>query len=226
VRQAIALTMDRQKMIDKALSGHGTLANDHVIFSLYPYFNADAVVQRTQDIAMAKQLLKDAGAEGLSVDLDYIKGQEMPNLAVLVADGMKQAGIAVKLRGSGYDTFYGKYWCPDYDGCPKASTIGIVDYGHRGSPDVYLNAALSSKGVWNSSNYHNPEFDKAFADWAAAVDIDAQTTTAGVIQKNLTDNTPVGIPYTINTLAAFNTKFQGVVNTAMGFTFLEGVSQV
>ncbi len=224
VRKAIALTMDRQKMIDKALGGHGVLANDHVIFSLYPYFNADAVPQRTQDIAQAKQLLKDAGAEGLSVDLDYIKGLEMPNLAVLIAEGMKQAGIAVKLRGSDWDTFYSKYQCPGFSGCPEASTFGIVDYGHRGTPDVYLNAALSSKGVWNSSNYHNAEFDKAWLDWAAAIGIDAQKATAGVIQKNLTDNTPVGIPYTINTLAAFNTKFQGVVNTAMGFTFLEGTS--
>ncbi len=226
VRQAIALTMDRQKMIDKALVGHGALANDHVMFSLYPYFNPDAVVQRTQDIAQAKQLLKDAGAEGLSIDLDYIKGLEMPSLAILIAEGMKQAGIAVKLRGSDYDTFYGKYWCPEFNGCPKASTIGIVDYGHRGTPDVYLNAAFSTKGVWNSSNYHNAEFDKAWLDWAAAVDVDAQKTTAGAIQKNMTDNTPAGIPYTINTLAAFNTKFQGVVNTAMGFTFLEGTSQV
>ncbi len=225
-RQAIALTMDRQKMIDKALVGHGALANDHVMFSLYPYFDEAAVPQRAQDIAMAKQLLKDAGAEGLSLELYYIKGEEMPNLAILIAEGMKQAGIDVKLVGSAYDTFYGKYWCPDYDGCPKASTIGIVDYGHRGTPDVYLNAAFSSKGVWNSSNYHNPEFDKAFADWSAAIDVDAQKTTAGVIQKNMTDNTPAGIPYTINTLAAFNTKFQGVVNTAMGFTFLEGTSQV
>ncbi len=226
VRQAIALTMDRQKMIDKALVGHGALANDHVIFSLYPYFNADAVAQRTQDIAQAKQLLKDAGSEDLSLELYYIKGLEMPSLAILIAEGMKQAGITVKLVGSDYDTFYGKYWCPEYNGCPKASTIGIVDYGHRGTPDVYLNAAFSTKGVWNSSNYHNAEFDKAWLDWAAAVDVDAQKTTAGAIQKNMTDNTPAGIPYTINTLAAFNTKFQGVVNTAMGFTFLEGTSQV
>ncbi len=224
VRQAIALTMDRQKMIDKALGGHGVLANDHVMFSLYPYFNADAVAQRTQDIAQAKQLLKDAGAEGLSLELYYIKALDMPNLAILIADGMKQAGIEVKLVGAGYDTFYGKYWCPDFNGCPKAATIGIVDYGHRGTPDVYLNAAFSSKGVWNSSNYHNAEFDKAWLDWAAAIDIDAQKATAGAIQKNMTDNTPAGIPYTINTLAAFNTKFQGVVNTAMGFTFLEGTS--
>ncbi len=36
---------------------------------------------------------------------------------------------------------------------PGAADLGIVDYGHRATPDVYLNAALKSKGIWNSSQY-------------------------------------------------------------------------
>ena len=228
VRQAIAYTMDRQKMIDKALGGHGTVANDQVIFSLYPYFDESAVEQRTQDIAMAKQLLKDAGAEGLTVELPYIKAIDMTNMAVLAADGMKQAGINVKLIGSDYGSFYGKYWCPAKPAkppCSGASDLGIVDYGHRGTPDVYLNAALATNGVWNSSQYADPAFDTAFSAWSAAVSVDDQKTTANAVEKNLWDNVPVGIPYTINTLGAFNKSFQGIVTTAMGFAFLEGASQ-
>jgi len=228
VRQAIAWTMDRQKMIDKALGGHGTVANDQVIFDLYPYFEASAVEQRTQDIEKAKALLAEAGVSDLTVELPYIKAIDMTNMAVLAADGMKQAGINVKLVGSDYGTFYGKYWCPAEPAkppCSGASDIGIVDYGHRGTPDVYLNAALATDGVWNSSQYADSAFDDAFAKWSAAVSVDDQKSTAAVLQKNLWDNVPVGIPYTINTLGAFNNKFQGIVTTAMGFAFLEGASQ-
>ena len=228
VRQAIAYTMDRQKMVDKALGGHGVVANDQVIFSLYPYFDEAAVEQRTQDIAKAKQLLKDAGAENLTIELPYIKAIDMTNMAVLAADGMKQAGINVKLIGSDYGSFYGKYWCPAKPAkppCSGASDLGIVDYGHRGTPDVYLNAALATNGVWNSSQYADPAFDSAFSAWSAAIDVDAQKSTAAVVEKNLWDNVPVGIPYTINTLGAFNKKYQGIVTTAMGFAFLEGASQ-
>ena len=228
VRQAIAYTMDRQKMIDKALGGHGTVANDQVIFSLYPYFDESAVEQRTQDIAKAKQLLKDAGAEGLTIELPYIKAIDMTNMAVLAADGMKQAGINVKLIGSDYGTFYGKYWCPAKPAkppCSGASDAGIVDYGHRGTPDVYLNAALATNGVWNSSQYASSTFDDQFAAWSAAVSVDDQKKTAAAIETTLWNDVPVGIPYTINTLGAFNKKFQGIVTTAMGFAFLEGASQ-
>jgi len=228
VRQAIAWTMDRQKMIDKALGGHGTVANDQVIFSLYPYFDEAAAEQRTQDIDKAKALLKEAGAEGLTIELPYIKAIDMTAMAVLAADGMKQAGINVKLVGSDYGTFYGKYWCPAEPAkppCSGASDAGIVDYGHRGTPDVYLNAALATDGVWNSSQYADKAFDDAFSAWSAAVSVEDQKSTAAAVEKNLWDNVPVGIPYTINTLGAFNNKYQGIVTTAMGFAFLEGASQ-
>ncbi|MCX6411835.1 MAG: ABC transporter substrate-binding protein [Actinobacteria bacterium] len=228
VRQAIAWTFDRQKMIDKALGGHGTVANDHVMFELYPYFDSAAVEQRVQDIDKAKALLKEAGAEGMSVELPYIKASDMTSLAILAADGMKQAGIDVKLVGSDYSTFYGKFWCPAEPAkppCVGASDIGIVDYGHRGTPDVYLNAALATNGVWNSSQYASSTFDTQFAAWSAAVDVDAQKSTAAAIETTLWNDTPVGIPYTINTLGAFNKKFQGIVTTAMGFAFLEAASQ-
>ena len=227
VREAIALTFDREKMVSKLLGGHGTVANDHVMFSLYPYFNESAAPQRTQDIAKAKQLLADAGVTNLT--LDYIQGAEIPNLAVLVADGLKQAGVETKLVGADYGTFYGKYWCPAEPAkppCSGATPFGIVDYGHRGTPDVYLNAALSTGGVWNSSQYADAAFDTAFANWSAAVSVEDQTTTAGVLEENLLANTPVGIPYTTNTLCAYSKQFQGVINTAMGFTFLEVTSQV
>ncbi len=228
VRQAIAWTMDRQKMIDKALGGHGTVANDQVIFSLYPYFDEAAAEQRTQDIDKAKALLAEAGASDLTIELPYIKAIDMTSMAVLAADGMKQAGINVKLVGSDYGTFYGKYWCPAEPAkppCSGASDAGIVDYGHRGTPDVYLNAALATDGVWNSSQYADAAFDDAFAKWSAAVSVDDQKATAAAVQANLWENVPVGIPYTINTLGAFNNKYQGIVTTAMGFAFLEGASQ-
>ena len=104
-------------------------------------------------------------------------------------------------------------------------SAGIVDYGHRGTPDVYLNAALSTNGVWNSSQYASSTFDQQWADWSAAVSVDDQKTTAAAIEQTLWNDVPVMIPYTINTLGAFSSKFQGVQTTAMGFTFLEGASQ-
>jgi peptide/nickel transport system substrate-binding protein len=228
IRQAIAWSIDRQAAVDKALGGHGEVANDNVMFGLYPYSDPNAVEQRAQDIDKAKALLAEAGAEGLSIELPYIKAIDMSNLAIVAADGMKKAGIDVKLVGGDYGTFYGKYWCPAEPAkppCSGASDAGIVDYGHRGTPDVYLNAALSTNGVWNSSQYASDTFDTQWGAWSAAIDVESQTSTAAEIQKTLWNDVPVMIPYTINTLGAFSSKFQGIQTTAMGFTFLEGASQ-
>jgi len=228
VRQAVALTLDREKMVEKLLGGRGTVANDQVIFDLYPY-HSGTVAQRTKDIEAAKALLAEAGAEGLTAEFNFIEGQEMPGLAQLVQEGCAEAGITLNLVGADYGTYYGKYWCPAEPAdppCSGASEFGIVDYGHRGTPSVYLNAALATGGVWNSSQYANDAFMGAFGEFQSAADVEGQTAAAAKIEANLNDEVPVAIAYTINALACYSNKYQGVANTAMGFTFLEAASQV
>jgi len=228
VRQALAYTFDREKMVAKLLNGKGVVANDHVIFDLYPYFDS-SVPQRTQDIEMAKQLLKDAGAEGLSVDFPFIKGEEMPGQATLLKEGAAKAGIDLNLVGSDYGAFYGKYWCPAEPAkppCSGATDIGLVDYGHRGTPDVYLNAALSTNGVWNSSQYASDPYMSAFSEYQAAVGVDAQMAACKTIETILNDEVPIGLCYTKTVLAGYNKKFAGIANTAMGFTFLENAGRI
>jgi peptide/nickel transport system substrate-binding protein len=227
IRQAIAHTFDRQKMVDNLLGGRGAIANDNVIFDLYPYVDT-SVPQRERDIEAAKALLAEAGAEGLSVECQYIKGLEMPGLAQIMQEGAKEAGIDIKIVGVDYSVYYSKYWCPAEPAdppCSGASDFNICDYGHRGTPDVYLNAALKSGGVWNSAQYQNETFDGLFTEFQAAVDVESKTAVCKKIQENLLDETPYGIGYTISALACNSNKFQGVANTAMGFTFLEAASQ-
>ena len=228
VRQALAYTFDRDKMVAKLLGGKGAIANDNVVFPLYPYSDT-SVPQRTKDIAMAKQLLADAGVSNLKAELNFIKGLEMPGLATLIKESAAEAGIDLNLVGADYGSFYGKYWCPAEPAkppCSGASELGIVDYGHRGTPNVYLNAALTTNGVWNSSQYANDAFMAAFTEYQAAVGVDAQMVACKKIEENLLDETPVGVGYTISSLAAYSNKFQGVSNTAMGFTFLETAGMV
>ena len=37
--------------------------------------------------------------------------------------------------------------------------MGITDYGHRGVPNVLLDAPLHSKGTWNAAHFKNPTYD-------------------------------------------------------------------
>ncbi len=224
VRQALAYTFDRPALIQQLFQGKSDLGNDHVIAPIYPYFDP-SVPQRVQDIEKAKSLLSTAGVSNLTATLHAGQLQEIPDLAVLLKSQAAQAGITLNVAVESLDTFYGAQWCP-VDGCAGAAELGIVDYGHRGTPDVYLNAALKSKGIWNSSQYSSAAFDQAFTDFQTAVGVDAQKAACNKIETILNEDVPIGLPYFYNYLAGSSKKFNGMYASGLGQAFFSSTSQV
>jgi peptide/nickel transport system substrate-binding protein len=111
VRQAMRLIVDRQAMIDQTLSGYGTLGND--LYAPFDSAYASDLPQREQDIDQAKSLLKQAGQEGMQVELftgDDI-GSVAPAAANLFVEQAKLAGVDVKVtkKTPFYDDDYLSY---------------------------------------------------------------------------------------------------------------------
>ena len=105
VRLAMRLIADRQALIDGALSGYGRLGNDIVGKDL-PLYD-DSLPQRTQDIEQAKSLLKKAGQENLTVQLDtseIITG--FVEAATLLAEQAKDAGVTIQLKQVPPNSYY------------------------------------------------------------------------------------------------------------------------
>jgi len=228
VRQALALTIDRPTLVTQLFKGKAIIANDHVIAPFYPYFS-NTVTQRAQNIAQAKQLLSDAGATGLAVTMQYGNLSEIPDLAVLLQSQAAPAGITITPAGQDNGTFYGAAWCPAAPAdppCSGAADFGIVDYGHRASPDVFLNSAFKTKGVWNSSQYSSAPFDAAFKEFQSAVGVAAQTTACAKLETILNEDVPVALPYFYNYLSGNSKKFTGVYTCALGQMFLSSASKV
>jgi peptide/nickel transport system substrate-binding protein len=229
VRQALGYALDRQQLVDVLFKGKADIGNDHVFAPLYP-FTDTSVAQRGRDLEQAKQLLADAGfPDGLKAVLHFGELQEIPELAQLIQQQAAEAGFELELAGESLDTFYGAQWCPEEPAdppCSGAAELGIVDYGHRAVPDVYLNAALSTGGIWNSSQYASPEFDAAFAVWQEAVGLDAQKAAAKTLQEILLEDTPVVVPYHYNYISGWSKKFDGIRVSALGQMFLDKAVQV
>jgi peptide/nickel transport system substrate-binding protein len=227
VRQALALTFDRPALVQQLFQGKAELGNDHVIWQGYPYFDG-SVPQRAQDIDKAKALLAEANATGLTATLHCGELLEIPDLAVLLQSQAAQAGITLTPAVESLNTFYGAQWCPAEPAdppCSGASELGIVDYGHRATPDVYLNAALKSKGIWNSSQYNSPAFDAAFTAFQTAVGVDAQKAACTDIETILNDEVPIGLPYFYNYLAGNVNTFSGVYSSALGQMFFSAAAK-
>ncbi len=229
VRQALALTLDRPTLIQQLFKGRGIPANDHVIWEFYPYYSG-TVAQRTQNIEQAKQLLADAGVPNLAATLQYGRLSEIPDLAVLIQSQAAPAGITITPAGQDNGPFYDAQWCnttnPTDPPCQGNAELGIVDYGHRASPDVFLNSAYKTNGVWNASHYANPAFDAAFTEFQSAVGVDAQKAACAKIEQISNDEVPMVIPYFYNYLSGNSTKFTGVYTCALGQMFLSAASAV
>jgi peptide/nickel transport system substrate-binding protein len=227
VRQALAYTFDRPALVQQLFQGKAQLGNDHVIWEGYPYFDS-SVPQRVQDIAKAKQLLTDAGVSNLTATLHAGQLLEIPDLAALLKSQAQQAGITLNLAVESLNTFYGAQWCPadpKDPPCSGAAELGIVDYGHRGTPDVYLNAALKTKGIWNSSQYASTAFDTAFTSFQTAVGVDAQKAACKQIETILNEDVPIGLPYFYNYFGGTSKKFNGTYTSALGQMFFSKTSQ-
>ena len=222
VRQALALTLDRPALVRGLLRGDGDLGNDSPFAPVYPSTDR-AVPQRTKDIAQAKALMKAAGKEGgFAVTLTTEQLQEIPAYAVLIQNAAAQIGIKVSLKVEPQDSYYGSATFGKSDWLD--SELGITDYGHRGTPDVFLSAPLVSDGSWNAAHFKNPDYDKLIAQYIAAVDLQAQRDTAGKIERLLLDETPIILAYFYDYLAATGANIGGVTVTAMSQVYLQNAT--
>ncbi len=216
VRQAIALSIDRNALVDGLWEGKADIGNDSPFAPVYPSTDT-SVAQREQDLDQAKQLLADAGASNISVDLETWNGFEIPDLAQLIKQNAAEIGVTLNLKITDAATYYGdgvfgkSRWLD--------STMGITDYGHRPVPNVYLTAALSGDpkiGVWNSAHFKNDQYDSLVKQYVAALDLDTQKGLAKQIQELLLDETPIIFPYFYNFLSAAKPNLKNAVSAATG----------
>jgi peptide/nickel transport system substrate-binding protein len=223
VRQAVAYSIDRAGALAALLSGDGSVANDYPFGPRYPATDT-SVTQRTQDIAKAKQLLAAAGhPNGFSTTLDTEIYQEIPQLAqVIVADAAK-AGIKITPKIESQSLYYGKSTFGNSDWLD--GTMSLVDYGDRGSPNVYLSAPLTTKGTWNAARFHNSQYDSLVKQYIAALDLQTQKQLATKIQNLLLQETPIVYPYWIDGLTASTQQVNGLNPTSIAQLYLNGASK-
>ena len=223
VRRAIALSIDRKKLVAGLLRGQGLEGNDNPFASIYP--SADPTVpQREQDVAQAKQLMEAAGVgSGLKITLTTHRYLDMAEYAQLVQGWVREIGIELELNFLDKAAFYGEVVfgkSPWLD-----SPMGLTEYSHRGVPNVFLSAPLTSEGTWNAAHFKNKEYDQLASSYVAALDLEAQKAAASKIQTLLLEETPVIFGYFYDHLIATAKGVTGAQPTAMSQLFLAGTSK-
>jgi peptide/nickel transport system substrate-binding protein len=224
VRQAMALTLDRPAIVKALFQGFADVGNDSPFAPVYPSTNT-SVAQRVQDIAKAKSLLAAAGhGSGFSTQLITENFVEIPQYAQIIAQSAKEIGVNVSLKVESSSQYYGKATFGNSDWLD--GTMSLVDYGHRGVPNVFLTSPLETynaktgTGTWNAAHFSNAQYDKLVAQYIAASDLGTQKTLAGQIETLLLAQTPIIFGYFYNYLTATTKGVTGVYPTAVGHLFL------
>ena len=153
---------------------------------------------------------------------------ELPSLAQIVKQGAKSIGGNIELKiltGTQY-----------YDGTPATTPwlnepMTITDWGHRGVPNVLLNASLTSKaiptkaaGTWNAAHFKNKKYDSLVKQFGATPSLADQRKIAKQIQLLLLDQTPVIFPYFYNSFNAGSKRVTGFQVDQLGSIYLSKTS--
>jgi peptide/nickel transport system substrate-binding protein len=228
VRQAIALTLDRPALVKTLFAGLSDLGNDSP-FAPAQRATDRSVPQRHKDIAQAKRLMAQAGfPRGFKVTMTVVKTGELPQLAQIIQRSVKAIGIDMKLVILTATAYYaGSQTGPPtgWGNTPWLNTpMNITNWGHRSVPDVLINSAFKSKGVWNAAHYSNKKFDVASKAFAGSIALSDQRKYAKQMQLMLLRDTPVILPYFYNYLAAGSKKVKGYEAEAIGNTFISRTS--
>ena len=209
VRQAMRLIVDREQMVQQVLSGQGSVAND--LYARYDPMYASDLPQRKQDLEQAKSLLKQAGKEGLSVELvtsPVFNG--IVEAAQVFAEQAKGAGVNVKVRKVDTGTFYGDNYlkwpfAQDF----WASRVYLAQVAQGDLPNSPFNETHWGKGqVRSLINQARGTVDEAKRKEILHEAQQMQYEQGGYI-----------IPYFSNIIDAYSAKIGGFVPAKSGFPF-------
>ena len=205
VRQAFRLIVNRQQLIDQALSGFGAVGND--TFSQWdPCY--DPSLHRSQDLEQAKSLLKQAGHEGLTVELvtsDFAAG--VVQAAQVFAQQAIGAGIKVMVRQVPVGTFYG----PSYLQWPFAQDFWAY------SPFLSQVAqGMLVNSPYNETHWTDPTYVALYNQANATVDATKRCDIVHQMQKIDFDKGGLIIPAYNKQLDLMSTRVNGFVPAGTG----------
>jgi peptide/nickel transport system substrate-binding protein len=203
VRQAFRLIIDRQQILDQIGNGYGQIAND-----LYAPFdegyNSD-LPQRERDIDQAKSLLKQAGKEGLTVDLHTTNGASgMVELASVFATQAKDAGVTVNVKND-----------PNYYGDAYLKLAFSVDFwGTRGYLNQVQQGSLPTSPYnethWPPKDGEAADFGNLYKQALAETDTDKRIQIQHDMQKLEYDFGGYIIPYFNALIDAYGSNVKGL----------------
>jgi len=238
VRQALAMAMDKQQIIDVALLGLGSQGVGFVPPGLGEYFiGTEADIPF--DVAGANALLDQAGYTDTDGDniRDCKAGQDCDDLtfrfnfpddidtapreAELIKGMWEQIGVTIEIGALDSDTLT-SICCPAFD-------YDVILWGWGSDPDPgFLMSVTTCAEIptgYSETGYCTEEYDQLYAEQGTETDRDARIAIIHEMQQMLLDAVPYIVPYYAQDREAWRTdKFTGWISANPSFGLTDPVS--
>ncbi|MCW3476062.1 ABC transporter substrate-binding protein [Limobrevibacterium gyesilva] len=201
VRQALALTVDREAMVGFVAGGFGTPGNDSAMNAAYHFYKDQPL--KKPDIAKAKRLLAEAGYPN-GLDLTMVASDTpgtRAQLAVAMREMGKAAGFRINVQTMPHATYLDQVW--------KKGAFYVGFYNMQATADAIFSLLYTSNAAWNETRWNNADFDKLVAEARVTLDEARRQNLYGQAQMLMHEQVPSVIPAFFDLLAAQRAYVQG-----------------
>lgn len=211
VRQALALTVDRDAMVTFAAEGYGTPGNDTAVSPAHRFHTE--LPLKTPDIARAKALLAEAGyPDGLELTMI---ASDRPGtrtlLAVAIREMAKPAGFDINVETMPHATYLEQVW--------NKGPFYVGFYNFQPTEDAILSLLYTSDAAWNETRWNNPDFDTVVAAARSTADEAKRAELYAEAQRLMHEQVPSVIPVFFDLLSAKRDYVEGYALHPRGAVF-------
>jgi len=220
VRQAIAYAVDRDAIIKYLRRGEGRVATGVLDEKNWAY--EPNVKTYSHDPDLAKQLLKEAGQEHLSVEFRTTNEIDSRLLASVLQEQLRDAGITMEIRSNESATFFADILAGNFQ-MYSARWVGGTD-----DPDffnlVFHSKMVPMKGA-NRGHYSDPRVDELIDFARRELNMEKRKQAYQEIQRIVAEELPYVSLYHRDNVCVYNKRIEGVkLYPDANWTYLTDVS--
>ena len=214
VRAALEAAIDRNVINQVAASGLFVPDNQSEL-PTSRYFNSDVPVP-PRDVARAKALLREAGAEHPIVLLRVLNTPLDKQIGEIIQSMASEAGFTVKVQAGETNANIAAFQHGEYQ-------AGLVIWSGRSDPDFNITQFLSCDGFQNWEKYCNPNFQTTLDHARAVTDPAARADLYHQVAKIYTTDRPMLFLFHMTWLYALNRDLSGFTPVPDGLIRPQGL---
>lgn len=209
VRQALVYAIDRQKIVDELLKGHGEVV-EGFLSSASPYYD-DSITPYGYDPEKAKELLAEAGWDGSQTLRFFVNSGDgtFVNAAQVMVAQWAAVGIKAEVQTVDLATLMSMAGSTDYDLFAVQYTYPPID------PSVDIAWLLSGAESW--TGYSDPSIDEALGAVGTTEDTAGLKELYSTIDKKVQEDVPMFSAYIISAQGAVSKRLTNVHANVYGF---------